>query len=365
MHTAKMCKALRNTCLAGKTGVWQKFFAGLRSVTMKLLILTAVIQSVLLMPVPLSAAPPAERDAGVAASGLRLVVARERSSQMQGDLAGDGRMFTVAWSVSAVTEEGDFYRLTVADDEGRIIWASPATKRSGHPLAFGSWHHGVSLPEALGDMDGDGMQELIVPAAQSDVSPVRFRIFRWTGKGFEPGPVTCLAGRGGRADFLSWQDEPALTDFWVQHWKKAGRNNTAVVELVRYPGGAEVESATAIVARAGHGFRLVQWLKAPRKPVADPPAKGDTVYLFPDSSRRVLSDAELASLTPDELWTARNEIYARRGLMFTTAKGRALAARLQRAGLYTPLSASQDTVAATFNKVEAANVERIRRYEER
>jgi len=141
-----------------------------------------------------------------------------------------------------------------------------------------------------------------------------------------------------------------LTDFWVQHWKKAGRNNTAVVELVQYPGGAEVKSATAIVARAGHGFRLVQWLKAPRKPVADPPAKGDSVYLFPDSSRRVLSDAELVSLTPDTLWTARNEIYARRGLMFTTAKGRALASGLQRAGLYTPLSASQDTVAAHSTK---------------
>src|SRR5262249_51639942 len=49
------------------------------------------------------------------------------------------------------------------------------------------------------------------------------------------------------------------------------------------------------------------------------PARGS--WLFPDSSSRYLSATELSNLNSDDLWRARNEIFARRGLKFTSQRG--------------------------------------------
>src|SRR5438552_9414860 len=49
------------------------------------------------------------------------------------------------------------------------------------------------------------------------------------------------------------------------------------------------------------------------------PAPGP--WLFPDSSSRYLSAAELSTLSSEDLWRARNEIFARRGLKFTNPRG--------------------------------------------
>jgi len=81
------------------------------------------------------------------------------------------------------------------------------------------------------------------------------------------------------------------------------------------------------------------------------------VWLFPDSDRRALAPQELSVLSADQLWRARNEIFARRGLIFQSAKGRAFVASL--GSLYSPLTASQDAVIRSMNSVEKANVRAI------
>jgi len=81
------------------------------------------------------------------------------------------------------------------------------------------------------------------------------------------------------------------------------------------------------------------------------------VWLFPDSDRRLLTPQELANLSADQLWRARNEIFARRGLIFQSAKGRALVASL--GSSYSPVTANQDSVIRLMNNVEKANVRAI------
>lgn len=101
---------------------------------------------------------------------------------------------------------------------------------------------------------------------------------------------------------------------------------------------------------------------APPAP-AEAPAAAQGPWLFPDSSKRRLTRNELVGLNADELWQARNEIYARNGLIFSTAKGKAFAAALGRS--YRGTDADQDRVFSNMSKIEQANVELIKSLETR
>ena len=91
--------------------------------------------------------------------------------------------------------------------------------------------------------------------------------------------------------------------------------------------------------------------------------KAEGVWLFPDSSSRFLNRPELATLDADSLWRARNEIYARNGLAFSSPQGKAYAARLGSA--YRAIDADQTRIFARMNKIEQANVELIKSLEQR
>jgi hypothetical protein len=92
----------------------------------------------------------------------------------------------------------------------------------------------------------------------------------------------------------------------------------------------------------------------PLRPVNAPFALSDT-WLFPDSDRRLVTGPELAHLTRDQLWQARNEIYARHGYGFSTAAGKALSNRL---GL--PVGRlSMAQAYQQMNDVERRNVDQV------
>lgn len=93
---------------------------------------------------------------------------------------------------------------------------------------------------------------------------------------------------------------------------------------------------------------------------ATPPAQA-SAWLFPDSSTRRLTKADLSGLNASQLWRARNEIYARKGYIFSKAEGKALARSL--GSEYSPKTANADAVEASFNKVEQANVNLIKSLE--
>jgi len=80
-------------------------------------------------------------------------------------------------------------------------------------------------------------------------------------------------------------------------------------------------------------------------------------WIFADSSVRELSLREVNLLSIDELWRARNEIFARRGLIFQTERGKRLAKSL---GVqYKPVSSSQQTITESMNEIERRNISLI------
>jgi len=89
------------------------------------------------------------------------------------------------------------------------------------------------------------------------------------------------------------------------------------------------------------------------------PARGP--WLFPDSSTRFLSAAELSSLSGDDLWRARNEIFARKGYKFSSQRGMDLARRL--GNYYRGVDDNQDRVFNSMNQYEKANVKLIQSIE--
>jgi serine/threonine protein kinase len=92
-----------------------------------------------------------------------------------------------------------------------------------------------------------------------------------------------------------------------------------------------------------------------------PPSESHGPWVFPDSSRRLLTSDELRGLSADQLWKARNEIYARRGYVFQTDRGRFFTRSLGE--YYRGTTSSMDTVENSFNSIETANIEKIKSYE--
>jgi pSer/pThr/pTyr-binding forkhead associated (FHA) protein len=89
------------------------------------------------------------------------------------------------------------------------------------------------------------------------------------------------------------------------------------------------------------------------------PARGP--WLFPDSSFRYLSATDLSSLSSADLWRARNEIFARKGYKFSSARGIAFAQTL--GNYYRGVDDNQGRVFNKMNQYERANVTLIRAIE--
>lgn len=74
----------------------------------------------------------------------------------------------------------------------------------------------------------------------------------------------------------------------------------------------------AMPTRAGQGGNGLEVPTAGAGGGNPSPAAGNGDYVIPDSSSRLLTAADIAGLTKEQLRIARNEIYARHGRMFTT-----------------------------------------------
>jgi len=86
-------------------------------------------------------------------------------------------------------------------------------------------------------------------------------------------------------------------------------------------------------------------------------------WIFPDSSSRYLSPNELVVLSAEQLWQARNEIYARNGYRFSSPKGIAFARSL--GSSYHGVDPDDDRVFKRMNPFEQANVILIKSIEQR
>ncbi len=100
---------------------------------------------------------------------------------------------------------------------------------------------------------------------------------------------------------------------------------------------------------------------APVPPTLAPPASTYSPWVFDDSDSRYLTQQDLAHLSQEQLWKARNEIFARRGYRFHTDRGIAYGHSL--GGYYSPLESDGSRVYNGMNRYERENIELIKKYE--
>lgn len=199
------------------------------------------------------------------------------------DLNGDGLPEQVTRrKLGADDQLGTFYQVVVKDAQGAMLWKSPEVLAVDHPLAFGEWDFGISLPQFAADVDRDGQVELIVPAPQSDVSPTTFRMFRWNGSAFAPWQVKSLTGKAQTGAVFRWTDRPSLSSYWVEKWIGTSAEGGWVVKLVTMPEGGDLMTAVAVLAAKGDGFELVRWIESP---AALGNEGGESAGVRPDSYR--------------------------------------------------------------------------------
>lgn len=120
------------------------------------------------------------------------------------DLNGDGKPESFV-----LKRLGEQARLVVLDSQGRTLWQAPRTEL----FLFGGPLDGGDL-QAAGDLDGDKRVDLVGTYQKSDVSPTRFRWFRWTGSRLElvsQGYLCPLSQRPGTFKFSENQ-----SSYWVE-----------------------------------------------------------------------------------------------------------------------------------------------------
>ncbi len=121
------------------------------------------------------------------------------------DLNGDGKSESVV-----LKQIGEQARLVVLDSQGRTMWEAPRSEL----FLFGGPLDGGDL-QAAGDLDGDKAIDLLGTYQKSDVSPTRFRWFRWTGSELElvsQGYLCPLNQRPGTFKLSENQGAP----YWVE-----------------------------------------------------------------------------------------------------------------------------------------------------
>lgn len=209
---------------------------------------------------------------------------RQATKTVAHDLNGDGRPEELLLVPNGVNDEGEFFVLVVLDDRGGIIWTGPSDLDSGNPLVFGKWHHGISLPEAVGDIDEDGATELLAPAPRSDVSPTTFRVARWTGDRFIPVAASSLLESPPGSEDFRWREPDESDTTWVSTIPASDSPGRVEAVVTTYTGGDEVIRRRAILSATEEGFRVERWLEEDAQASSTPPTPpGET-----DEARRFL-----------------------------------------------------------------------------
>ena len=222
------------------------------------------------------------------------------------DLDGDGVDERIEARFTGRSDIGKFYHLVVLDKDGEALWTGPKAMDEDNRLVFGEWHFGVSMPQAVGDVDADGKVELIAPAPQSDVSPTAFRVLRWDGKGFKPVRVAQLMEKPRESDRFPWADSEEYEGRWISAFESIEPGNTATVEITEYAGGSSVKSGVAIVGLDAKGMGLRKWVKPLKTTSEEQPEPEQAANTGTASNAGILANY-MCQLGPEDMRSSTGE----------------------------------------------------------
>ncbi len=123
------------------------------------------------------------------------------------DLDGDGRLELVALVPAQAVPGGICHRPIVKDDDNSVLWEGPKTApmMQAEPFFFCELESGITMPEVVGDVEGDGIVEIISPVLdQNPVRPQIFRKLRWLNGQFVPVRYKILASPPHNKRRLVW-----------------------------------------------------------------------------------------------------------------------------------------------------------------
>ena len=169
----------------------------------------------------------------------------------------EGRPVRITLEPVPVKPRADFrqWRLEVRDARGALLWRSAPD--------FDDYYAGTYVLEMVGDVDGDGRDELVIQAPVSDVRAETFAIYRWQGGAFTHVRGGTLVQDAQDTEWFGFSRRQTGTGLWIHKFLRA-RRGVVVAEVRRVvPPPQSWRTRVGEFRGDGKGFRLVRWLDPP------------------------------------------------------------------------------------------------------
>jgi hypothetical protein len=185
------------------------------------------------------------------------VCAPDMPRRFEVDLGGgQGRGAVVLRDVPDLFGGGATMEVVAAS--GETLWKGPAADvydahKPVSPLTFYCHHSGVSWPELIGDVSGDGRPWIIAPVGQSDVSVSSFNAIRWTGTAFEPvfaGLSLVEKPRGSGKFVFEKYEGDSRGERWIMSFGTWRGQGLAEANVYEYVSGGRGENAALLFGKA-------------------------------------------------------------------------------------------------------------------
>jgi hypothetical protein len=126
----------------------------------------------------------------------------------------------VCQAVLVEVEELESYAQGRILQNGTARWSSPRVETNDGDLSFGTWADGNGLPVLFDDIDGDGQVEMVAMVPKADMTPTRYRIFRWDGHSLMLlRRASLVRQEGGEFRWTEVDPEDESPKIWVDYFE--------------------------------------------------------------------------------------------------------------------------------------------------
>lgn len=194
-------------------------------------------------------------------------------NELSANLDDDDAMETIRWVSIDSTKSDSFYQLLVIDDDGKTLWSGPSSPTTDNAYVFFESDIGISLPQLLYDIDGDGLVELLGPEPQSDVSATFFRKMTWKNGAFLVLSSQPLMMETPGSNRFTWLEGDHSFGIWVSRFSQVTAEGLVAAEVTRYTEDGLFESGVALLRFDRKGAQVEKWttpLGAPSGEAGEP-----------------------------------------------------------------------------------------------